>query len=229
MNLINRVLSRIGYKVIYKGASGSSDRFVLLHERGRVDEERYKKVQIDGNKRKLDRVWVSEENIRFLSDYIRKELKRPPACGLCHGTRRGIEQAEFRKNLGCEVTGTEISDTADQFPYTIRWDFHHVKPEWVKAMDFIYSNSLDHSHSPRECLEAWVSCLREDGMLFLEKASDSDSEMVSELDPFGADLDQFVFQLVMWGRGKYYIHDVLTPPRINPEFKYQHIFVVKRR
>ena len=33
---------------------------------------------------------------------------------------------------------TEISETAEQFPNTIQWDFHKVKPEWLSSVDFIY-------------------------------------------------------------------------------------------
>jgi hypothetical protein len=230
MGLVNRFLNKFGYKLIYKGTSTSGERFVMVNSAEKFDEDRYVKVQTEGNKRKLDRVWVREENIKFLSDYVLAELGRVPNFGLCHGTRRGVEQIEFRKNLNCNVIGTEISDTASRFPHTIQWDFHKVKDEWVNATDFVYSNSLDHSHSPRACLDGWVSCLTDDGMLFLEKASDSDAEMVSELDPFGADLDQFVFHLVMWGAaGGYYICNVIEPPSVNPDFKYQYVFVIRRR
>jgi hypothetical protein len=46
--------------------------------------------------------------------------------------------------------GTEISDTAGQFPYTIQWDFHKTKAEWIDATDFIYSNCFDHSYDPQK-------------------------------------------------------------------------------
>ena len=74
--------------------------------------------------------------------------------GICHGTRRGKEQEWFRKYLGCGVIGTEISDTVEQFPHTIEWDFHETKAEWINSADFIYSNSLDHSYDPKKCLTA---------------------------------------------------------------------------
>src|SRR5205085_5045838 len=108
---------------------------------GSFDYEHYRRAQTEGNKIKLDYVWARRENIAFLSDYITKTI-RPPSFGICHGTRRGREQEWFREYLRCEVIGTEISDTAEQFPHTIRWDFHEAKPEWLGSADFIYSNSL---------------------------------------------------------------------------------------
>jgi hypothetical protein len=41
---------------------------------GSFDYERYRKTQIAGNEKKIDKVWVSEENISFLADYIRKTM-----------------------------------------------------------------------------------------------------------------------------------------------------------
>src|SRR5687768_1733275 len=95
----------------------------FLKPDGSFDYERYRRIQTEGNKRKLEYVWVDEDNIAALSRYIQTVLG-PPRFGICHGTRRGREQEWFRKYLGCEVIGTEISDTAEQFPHTIQWDFH---------------------------------------------------------------------------------------------------------
>src|SRR5882672_5723027 len=130
-----------------------------LTEGGDFDYQRYRQVQIEGNRRKLDRVFVQQENIVFLAEYIRQRLGEPKF-GICHGTRRGLEQKWFRESLRCEVIGTEISDTASEFPDTIQWDFHEVKPEWIDRTDFVYSNSLDHSYDPEKCLNAWMSCVR---------------------------------------------------------------------
>lgn len=109
--------------------------------------------------KKIDRVWVQEENIDFLSRYIAERIGTPQF-GICHGTRRGLEQSWFGARLKCKVIGTEISDTAAQFPNTIQWDFHEVKQEWVGAVDFIYSNSFDHSYDPEKCINAWMSCVK---------------------------------------------------------------------
>ncbi len=145
------VLSRmLGYGFVKIQSIGDQARFQIYQYRqsdGTFDYEEYKRTQVKGNKRKIHIVAVSEKNVVFLSNYIRNNIDTVNF-GICHGTRRGKEQEWFRKNLGCEVIDTEISDTAEQFPHTIQWDFHKTKAEWIDSVDFIYSNSLDHSYDP---------------------------------------------------------------------------------
>ena len=181
----------------YQGADGS------------FDYERYRQIQTEGNKKKLEKVWAVEENIAFLADFVRSRVPEP-RFGLCHGTRRGKEQEWFRKYLGCEVLGTEISDTATQFPHTIQWDFHEVKPEWVGAVDFIYSNSLDHSYDPKKALDAWMGCVRDGGVCLLEHTSRH--EHATELDPFGAGIDEMPGLIDAWSEGRYRVDAVLDAP-----------------
>ncbi len=137
---------------------------------GKFNYARYKKVQIAGNKKKLHMVWALEENIRYLTEWIRKNVGQPQF-GLCHGTRRWVEQSWFREMLGCDVIGTEISETAKNFPYTIQWDFPDVREEWRLACDFIYSNAFDHTYDPKKCLNAWMACLRRGGVCIIEHSS----------------------------------------------------------
>src|SRR6056297_3253838 len=68
------------------------------HDDGSFDYEHYRKVQTEGNRKKIESVWVREPNIQFLSDYITR-LCGHPGCGICHGSRRGKEQEWFRKYL----------------------------------------------------------------------------------------------------------------------------------
>jgi len=145
--------------------------------------EQYREFQERGNANKLSRVWVREDNIRMLSEYLLAHVSNL-RFGICHGTRRGNEQAWFRQYTGAKVIGTEIASTATQFPDTIQWDFHKVKPEWVGAVDFVYSNSLDHSHHPVECVAAWMSCLRPGGVCILEWSRGS--LRANRFDPFSA-------------------------------------------
>jgi hypothetical protein len=164
-------------------------------------------------------VWAAEENIEYLSRYLKKEVKHLQF-GICHGTRQGKEQTWFRKYLGIEVIGTEISPTAKDFPHTIEWDFHEVKPEWVNRTDFIYSNSFDHSYQPEQCLDAWMSCVHKDGLCILEWTT-SHVE-ADELDPFGATLAG-IKKLI---KRKYRVHAVLKAPQKNPLSSTQPVFVV---
>ena len=86
---------------------------------GRFDYDRYRRVQIEGNRRKINKQWVQEPTIEYLSSYVRA-MVGTVSFGICHGTRRGAEQTWFADHLGCTVIGTEISDTASTFPNTLQ-------------------------------------------------------------------------------------------------------------
>lgn len=229
--LIKAALSQTRYEI--RRILSSKDRspgYVLyryLDKDGDFDYEKYRKSQIDGNKAKLEGVWVMEESIAFLSDYITRS-GLTPQFGICHGTRRGKEQEWFRKYLGCEVIGTEISDTAESFPHTIQWDFHQVKPEWIDSVDFIYSNSFDHSYDPEKCLNVWMSCLRKGGLCIIEHSSLHGPRGADDLDPFGADLFLMPYLIAKWGQGKYGVRQLLTAPTKNAIVSHLHFIVVQK-
>lgn len=239
-SIISAVLRKFGYRIVplasdirkdrseaessstgrKPGGSWHRDGYVLysyLREDGTFDYERYRRIQEEGNRAKLDKVWVVEKNIEFLADYLRKH-GGPLRFGICHGTRRGKEQEWFRKYLGCEVIGTEISETATSFPHTLRWDFHEVKTEWLDSVDFIYSNSFDHSFDPERCLTAWMSCLRPGGLCILEHSTMHGPQGADELDPFGAELFQMPYLIARWGRGRFVVREILDAPKIADEW-----------
>lgn len=201
--------------------------FSYLQRDGQFDYERYRRVQQEGNKRKLNRVWVQEENVAFLADYLKNRLGNV-TFGICHGTRRGLEQEWFSKYLGAEVIGTEISETATQFPHTIRWDFHEVKEEWKDKADFIYSNSFDHSYDPPKCLTAWMSCLRPGGLCILEHTHSHHPSHANELDPFGAHLLQMPYLITVWGGGRFGVREILSAPEKKKARGFTAFIVIQR-
>ena len=158
---------------------------------GKFNYDGYKRTQTEGNIAKIDEVFEIEENIKMLSEFLKNNLAEINF-GICHGTRRGKEQEWFRKYLGVNVIGTEISETATQFPHTIQWDFHEVKDEWINSVDFIYSNSLDHSFDPELCLKQWFTCLRKGGFCILNGSSANSPKFVNKLDLFGFTKDGLV-------------------------------------
>lgn len=92
-----------------------------------------------------------------------------PKSVLCHVTRNGAEQQFFRERLPkAEIIGTEISDTATQFPMAIQWDFHEVRLEWRSAFVLVFSNSWDHTYDPDKLFPTWLSCVAGNGALVLE-------------------------------------------------------------
>ena len=225
------ILARLGYEIRPILRHGQVQPGITLYRYvkadGSFDYERYRQIQIEGNKRKLDYVWVDEENIAALSRYITGVIGTP-RFGICHGTRRGREQEWFRKYLGCEVIGTEISDTAEQFPHTIRWDFHRAKPEWIDATDFIYSNSFDHSYDPERCLNTWMSCVRPGGLCILEHSNFHGPDGVGELDPFGADLVTMPYLISTWGKGRYCVRELMESKNKKQDHAYQYCIVIQR-
>lgn len=228
-NRIQNIVKRFGYE-IRKIKSGVQDNngveiYEYLKTDGSFDYEKYKQIQIDGNKNKLDYIWVLEDNISFLSDYIRK-IVGSVQFGICHGTRRGKEQEWFRKYLDCDVIGTEISNTATEFPHTIQWDFHEVKPEWKDSVDFIYSNSFDHAYDPEKCINAWMSCVKKNGICILEHTSGH--EKASELDPFGAHIVQMPYLILTWGQGKFFVREILDAPVKLEALTYTKFLIIQR-
>jgi len=230
-SLVQKFFELFGYQVTRIQNGRRENRgFVLysyLKSDGSFDYEKYRQIQESGNKHKIDRVWVIEENIAFLSAYI-KSVVDAPQFGICHGTRRGKEQEWFRKYLGCNVIGTEISPTAENFPNTIRWDFHDVKPEWVNAVDFIYSNSFDHSYDPEKCLNTWMSCVRKGGVCILEHSSLHEPQGANKLDPFGADLALMPYLITTWGKGKYVVRQLLEAPKKADILDHLHFIVIQK-
>ena len=192
--------------------------------------EEYKKIQIDGYTQKIRSSWVSPNDIQdILSPYIMNH-NAEVSFGLCHGTRRGIEQSSFIssfKEHGTEISviGTEIAPNATtQFPNTIEWDFHNVKDEWIKKVDFIYSNALDHSYDPQMCLDIWMTCLNDKGLCFIEWAKDDEES--TRLDPFGASFEEYK----TWFQEKYDLVDVLEGSRVNNSYgNKRYYFVLKNK
>lgn len=161
-----------------------------------------------------------------MSKYLQRQI-RSFTFGICHGTRQGKEQMWFRRELGCDVLGTEISDTALDYPNTIQWDFHNKKAEWVEAADFIYSNSFDHSYDPERCINCWVDCLKVGGFIILEHSASH--ETATELDPFGAKIQHMPYLLMEWLKNKCCLFELIDAPRRRKNEAYMKFIVLKKR
>jgi hypothetical protein len=184
------------------------------------DRDTYREVQIAGNKAKLRMQFVKESHIRILADYLSGELGAI-SFGICHGTRRGAEQRWFRAHLAGEpeVIGTEISDTAGQFPDTVQWDFHEVNPHWSGRADFVYSNSWDHAFEPAAAFAAWFDALRPGGLLLLDYTKGQTPEEASALDPFGVTYDRLLAMLTEQFAGTGRLRDPIDTRKTNKEYR----------
>jgi hypothetical protein len=159
------------------------------------DYETYRMVQEEGNKAKLAAQFVKKGHIFFLAEWMQQQRAGGPSIdfGLCHGVRRGKEQAWFRKKLrGADVIGTDISTTATQFENTVQWDFHDDNPEWQDRADFVYSNSWDHAYDPGKAFAAWAKCLKPGGWLLIDHTKGHMPKSSNVLDPFGATRDAVI-------------------------------------
>lgn len=170
--------------------------------------DEYVDAQIMGNLLKYkSHSYVDNDIIGGIVNYmISNKLK--PIFGLCHGSRRGLEQEYFvnwfkSQNIDVSVLGTEISPTATEFKDTIQWDFNEAKDEWVNSVDFIYSNSFDHSFNPSKTIDVWMGCLRDGGMCFVEWSDDCLKNR--PMDPVAGTLEEWVSLF----NKKYKVVDVL--------------------
>lgn len=183
--------------------------FRYVDANGNFDYKKYRAAQEAGNIKKINNVWANESVIQYLSGFARLNISNIKF-GLCHGTRRGLEQQWFSKYTNAPFIGTEISSTAAEFDNTIQWDFHEAKEEWLGNTSIVYSNSWDHSYDPHKCFRAWMSCLEPGGMLMLEHARQHWDDQASELDPFGISLPELVVLLTEIGGGAYFVRTILS-------------------
>jgi hypothetical protein len=201
---VRRVFHRLGYQIL-PAPRWPTTRGVIEHDgyrlvswknpAGEYDVAAYRREQERGNRAKIAQVWTSEDNLQFISRWL-KERGLVPQLIICHGTRNGFEQRVFSSFFNCEVIGTEISPTAAQFPMTVQGDFHDPQPQWERRADIVYSNSLDHAYDPAKALRSWAATVKDGGVIVLEKASDSDPRGASDLDPFAITLPSLMVFLL---------------------------------
>jgi len=196
-----------------------------LDANGAFDFERYRQIQEARNLQKIGSVWADEKVIQVLAQFAVANLETI-TFGLCHGTRKGLEQQWFSQYTRAYFLGTEISRTACDFPNTIQWDFHDVKEEWVGNVDVIYSNSWDHTYDPRLCFTNWMRCLRPGGFCFLEHARDHWEDKTSIADPFGISLAELLLLLTELGHGSFYVRTILSEFPLRKASRESHNVVV---
>lgn len=202
MKILSKLYRRVGrmkYNALYNKAfgkpevTGDGEVALLSYCRdGKLDYQTYKAVQQAGNIHKLKLVSASEAALGELAQELIGRGFEPHFI-LCHGTRNGAEQRFLRSHFpAARILGTEISSTATQFADTIEWDFHQVKPEWLGAVDLMYSNSWDHSYDPAKLFAAWGQCISDCGIMAIEHTNGHLPHKRAVLDPFGATLDGLV-------------------------------------
>ena len=200
--LLDRMARPIGLRVI------KAQHAELLYQHTYAGGyEEYCATQIKYNKLKLGQVWADQITLSAVVDDLQAQgLGRS---GICHGARNGFEVAWFREHLGGEIIGTDISETATQFPHMEVWDFHHDNPDWEAKFDFVYTNSLDQAMEPARALRAWARQIASAGRIYIEHTMAHSASHAGEMDPFGAHPMVMPYLFFIWGRGHYELADVL--------------------
>lgn len=157
--------------------------------------EEYRHVQISANKLKFSQVYAEDPELKRIAGHFLKHT-RGEGLGLCHGVRNGYEVRKFRSLLpGVNIVGTDISPTAEEVDNCIVWDMHELKPEWVGAVNFMYSNSWDHAYDPNLLFARWSESLAPHGRLYLSYTDLHSERGVNEntkIDVVGCSLDELI-------------------------------------
>jgi len=169
----------------------------VLYEYNSYDE--YRKTQIDHNIRKLSKVWADDKTLDRVAEKVLSLKLGETIKGICHGTRNGFEQNYLTSNYKrIHAFGTDISESAHEFPLSFVWDFHERKIEWVNSFDFVYSNSLDQAWNPKKALTSWLEQLNSTGIVIIELTVNHGPEGASVMDPFGVRPIAFPYVLSDW-------------------------------
>jgi hypothetical protein len=157
--------------------------------------EEYKQVQVGANTLKFSQVYAEDPELKRIAAHFLTQ-NRGQGLGLCHGVRNGYEVRKLRSLIpAINIIGTDISHTAEKVANCIVWDMHEVKPEWIGAVSFMYSNSWDHAYDPNLLFARWSECLSADGRLYLSYTDLHSERGVSEstkIDVVGCSLDELI-------------------------------------
>jgi hypothetical protein len=159
------------------------------------DYDKYLQAQINGSIRRPNRRPTCDQyEVDKLAECLARRSLAPKNM-VCHGARCGTEVRLFQAKFpDLSIFGTDV---APRCPEVIDWDFNKQKPEWVGAMDIVYSNSLDHSPDPAMTVKTWLEQLNPTGLLVLQwNAGHAKIATWENLyaggDCFGSSLNEFI-------------------------------------
>ena len=120
-HLLHKLILPLGPKMIKSHQAG----LVYQHHYAGGYEE-YRSTQIRHNRRKLHNVWADSTTLSAIADDLRAHGLGEN--GICHGARNGFEVRWLRERLGGDVIGTDISETAAQFPHR-----QVTREKWIRS------------------------------------------------------------------------------------------------
>ena len=107
--------------------------------------QEYVDIQTETNKEKIEVVWVMQEEVIQLSNYIVDKYSDEIHYVMCHGARNGTEVKYFTESLPDNwiVEGNDISDTANAYGLH-QWDMQYCYEGWKQKFTIQYTNSFEH-------------------------------------------------------------------------------------
>ena len=173
------------------------------------DYDDYISAQCTRSTRQWESAFYDPASIKMMVKYLVDNLESVDV-GICHGVKHGNEVNAFIDEFAAfgklvDIIGTELNPKVDCVKHCIVWDFDKIKDEWICSMDFIYSNSFDHSRNPTYTLDQWMTCVKPNGYCIIEWAECDGERYSGRHDPFGASMDEYKEMITK----KYDIVDVL--------------------
>ena len=142
----------------------------------------------------------------------------------------------------CDFSSEENDNTYPIHPNVIYpFDFHQIEEEWINSVDFIYTNSFDHTINPEKLLDRWMMCVKKDGVCIIEWQDENSGGTgvnvgEGDVDCFGATVDEMrdlinkKYQVVDWLENKTKHKTLSKNGQQRPDDNMQHDhFVVKHK
>ena len=150
--------------------------------------QEYVDIQTETNKEKIEVVWVMQEEVIQLSNYIVDKYTDEIHYVMCHGARNGTEVKYFTESLPDNwiVEGNDISDTANAYGLH-QWDMQYCYEGWKQKFTIQYTNSFDHVYDPRKTLKAFMKQCTDDGSVFIQWTENLNNEPIAS-DPLSISL-----------------------------------------
>ena len=152
--------------------------------------QEYVDIQTETNKEKIEVVWVMQEEVIQLSNYIVDKYSDEIHYVMCHGARNGTEVKYFTESLPDNwiVEGNDISDTANAYGLH-QWDMQYCYEGWKQKFTIQYTNSFDHVYDPRKTLKAFMKQCTDDGSVFIQWTENLNNEPIAS-DPLSISLSE---------------------------------------
>ena len=152
--------------------------------------QEYVDIQTETNKEKIEVVWVMQEEVIQLSNYIVDKYSDEIHYVMCHGARNGTEVKYFTESLPDNwiVEGNDISDTANAYGLH-QWDMQYCYEGWKQKFTIQYTNSFDHVYDPQKTINSFMKQCATGGSVFIQWTENLNNEPIAS-DPLSISLSE---------------------------------------